>query len=296
MERSGLEIIHARDSRHLTLKPTEKIGKKYFYRYLLTQLKSRDIFKEEFSHYFSGFCENSLNYEIILLNAGSKDFLYEPFVFESFYKNKPSVNSVDVFVTEGFFSLFKNGRFLLCRLVDKVKDEELKLFISQAYALDISNIYRIDKPGLEKLKKNASVKKEKRFKKLNPSNPFKYFILFNLIGVSLLSLLLFNEYKEKLISKPLNTPAGIKNRDNPKPRNTELVPSLALLFEYIKENDIKIKNFELKNGKNLITLQHKNKKSLLEFNRRFNNKISDIHSISFGKRDLAYSMEVTLEH
>ena len=296
MERSGLEIIHARDSRHLTLKPTEKIGKKYFYRYLLTQLKSRDIFKEEFSHYFSGFCENSLNYEIILLNAGSKEFLYEPFVFESFYKNKPSVNSIDVFVTEGFFSLFKNGRFLLCRLIDKVKDEELRLFISQAYALDISNIYRIDKPHLEKLKQNALVKKDNRFKKLNPSNPFKYFILFNLFCISLLSILLFNAYKEKTIPIPGNTPSLLQTRNNPAPNNTELVPGLALLFEYIKTNTLKIKGFELKNGKSRITLQHGDKKKLLEFNRRFKNKISDIHSISFDNRDLTYTMEVTLEH
>ncbi len=295
MERSGIELIQARDSKHLTLRPSEKIGKKYFFQYLLTQLKDHNIFSEEFSHYFYTFCKNTRSYEIIVLNTQAKDFIYEPFIFESFYKNDPAPCSVDLFVTKNFFSLFKNGRFLLCKLVDNAAKEELELFVSQTYSLNISNIHEINDKELKDLKQNYSQNAQK-FKKLHDSNPFKYFLTFNITAVLLFVFLVAAEFKAPKKSAEVSAKFSYNHQEKIRSRSRQIIPSLVKILEHIKQNDIQTKSLDLRNGKYRIKLYHKDKKRLLDFNLPFERNKINIHSITFDKEYSNYMMDVTIEY
>lgn len=293
----GFETIKAGESKHLSLKTTEKIGKNRFFQYLITQLRTQDIPIDSYSHYFSSYSPYSSTYEIILIDAKADKFLFEPLVFEIFYKNINSPNGVDIFAAKDFFALYMNQKFFGAKCVENAKDEDIRLFVSQSYGREVSNIYYYGEKDFKLLKENYTNESNNKnfFKPLKQSNRYRNFLLFTSFCFILFAALLFTEYKkiDQHSLLPQVQPNSV-NYDIKQNKNT-LLKTLKV-FEHIKNNSLILRSFEQKRDINILTLQHRDKIKLLNFIKNFEHKKTAIDSIDFDAKSLLYTLEIKIEN
>ncbi|MEA3353852.1 MAG: hypothetical protein U9Q33_08565, partial [Campylobacterota bacterium] len=149
---SGIKFIDARDIQTTSLKVTEKIQSKYLLQFIKNNLANQELFITTNSYFYYTFLESTSTYEIIIFNhQDSFNIILEPFLFETLYKDT-NPQGYDIFFTDNYFTVYKNGEFLLLKQITDVSQEDIEIYVSQTYHMDINNVTYIDKTGLGQLK------------------------------------------------------------------------------------------------------------------------------------------------
>lgn len=296
MESFSDKLIKAEDSQLIILPTTEKIGKKYFFKYLITQLQIKNIFVSKNSYFYSSFNKEKSFYSIILLQSSSKKFIYAPFILSSYYTNKSTQHTVDIFLCESFFAVFKDQKFFSFKTFDpntSISYEDLKLFISQSYGWNVTNIIKISPKDFQLLKNKyiQTNKTSNEFKPFKQHHRAKYLLLFLFFNFFLFCYFLFLDlYK----IKPINTQPQIPKTIQKQTYNNSSYFNIIKILKIVKDSNIHIKNFHYTNNKNTLTLYDKNKNKLLEFLKNFNSKSISITSITFDEHKNIYNLKLVI--
>jgi uncharacterized membrane protein len=283
----------------LSIKVTERIESKYLTDFILTTIKNSDIQINQKSFYFFTFLKSSLTYEIIVfVDQEKKDFIFEPFLLLGYYYKKRSENSVDLFLLDNFFVLFKNQQFLTFKTIQNAKPDDVKIYLLQTYNIKIDNTIQIDQKESRQIRANYFVHYKDKinydYGTLYKNNSFKLFQLFVLISTIVFGYFIYekvnNTKQIKSIRKKDTTLDIAYNRlkNQYKQHNIKVIDKTIELFKYLKLNKITVELFDFNNNQINISLIHKDKKRLLDFLTIYDTV--DVKSIEFQKDKSNYKM------
>jgi len=305
MKNDNVNIINSNIIETLSTKVTEEISSKYLNEFIRTTILDSDIKTNQNSFFYVTFIEPSLTYEILVFDKISKkDFLLEPFILKSYYHQKEKKDSIDLFILKDRFALYKDQQFLLLRNVKDANSDDIKIYITQTYNINIDNTILIDKNQFESLQdsylKNSN--KKYQYRSIVEDKSYKIFLIFFLI-VTIISLyLVYEKYslinnkidntKQKPTSKLENN--YLKFEKIYTKHNTKAIDKTVELFKYLKLNKITIKKFEYNDNKITASLIQYEKKRLLDFLTIYQENI-EIKSILFQEDTNDYMMEVIID-
>ena len=168
MKNDSVEVIPSNTIHSFSVKVTEKIDSKYIDDFIRTNIDTHSIKIDQSSNFYYIFIESSLSYEIIVFDKiDKKIFTLEPFLLLGYYDDLKNHSGVDIFLTDTYFVLFKDKKFLMFKNISNVFQEDIKVFVSQTYNIQIENIIKIDKQKLELIKENY-------FTSYHPKINYKY--------------------------------------------------------------------------------------------------------------------------
>ncbi|MEA3352997.1 MAG: hypothetical protein U9Q33_04165 [Campylobacterota bacterium] len=186
--------------------------------------------------------------------------------------------------------------------ITDVSQEDIEIYVSQTYHMDINNVTYIDKTGLGQLKEKhhtIPLHLEKKYHPVKVQSSYKLFIIYLTSSfIIFLSILL---YKHTLDEQAKNT--NIKPQKETiqynklkkiyKQHNNKIVDHMTEIFKYIKLNNILLQELTYDN-KFRIIVTHKQKINLLNLISTYNKK-TNISSLIFDKQYNIYKMELEIE-
>ena len=305
MKNDSVEVIPSNTIHSFSVKVTEKIDSKYIDDFIRTNIDTHNIKIGQNSNFYYIFIESSLSYEIIVFDkTNKKNFILEPFLSLGYYDDLVSNNNIDIFLTNNYFTLFKDKKFLLFKNISDVSQEDIKLYLSQTYNMQIDNIIELDKQKLEDIKQNYFTscypKIKYKYTDVKKDNSFKIFQLFFLI-ISLSFGYFVYSKSDKLneVTQPSYELISLENRyKNLKleynKHNKKVIGKTIDLFKYLKLNNIIVDKLEYTNSKIQTVFLHKNKKKLLDFITTYGDNI-DIKSIEYQDKKDNYKMVAVIK-
>lgn len=302
MENFDIKTIDIKDIHTFSFSVSEEINDKYLLKFLRTSILDKDIPLNKNTTFYYRFLKESLTYEIVLFDTKVDSLIFEPLVFEEFYKDENiERNSIDLFLTKEYFCLYKEREFVFLKVIKDVSDDEIKEYISKTYNLNVSNIYNFDESKIEELKKeyvkNKKVKPQASF--VFEDKSFTYFKLFTLLGAFLLLGGLY--FKDPLV---LNEETSSKDLEYYKSGYEKLLDKHARdydidetreLLKYLKIYKVRLINLEYKNKKTAVLISHKNKQNLFDFISVFEKRIK-INKIEFRDEEKQFFMDLVIKN
>lgn len=301
----SVEVINSEIIETLSTKVTEEISSKHLNNFLITTILNSDIKTNQDSFFYATFIDSSLTYEILIFNNVNKqDFILEPFILKSYYNQKKNQNSVDLFVMDDKFVLYKNQQFLLLRNIKDANSKDIEIYITQTYNIDIDNIIQIDKKEFETLQDSYLKNKQEKYQysSIIEDKSYKIFQLFLVVVTIVFIYLVYQEYNLKYneIDEDIQNPSSKFENSYHKlekiynNHNTKAIDKTVEFFRYLKINKITIKKFEYNENKIMATLVQYDKKRLLNFLTTYKDDI-EIKSIVFQKDTEDYMMDVIID-
>lgn len=300
MENFSQRIVKAEDSKLITFKTTEKIGNKYFFKYLITQLKLQNIYILNSTYLYSSFNEEKSFYKVIILNSPSDKFIFEPLILKAYYYNHPQKSlKVDVFICDTFFAVFNNKKlfsFKKFKLDNPPSNEDIKLFISQSYSWKVTNIINISKDKFEQLKLEYTNKDKysKEFNSSKDSKKVKSLSLFTLFVFSIFSYFIFLD----ILNLHEKSKITVKNSSTSKPKiyKNKSYENMMSILSDIKSYDIKVESLSYLKNSYSLDLNHPNKEVLLKFVNNSKVKNTTILSLVLDQTKAQYSLKVDIHN
>ena len=305
--KDNVEIIDSKAITTLSQKVTQEIDSKYLLEFIKTSILNSNIPTDKNTQYYYKYIESSLSYEILIFqNNNTNNFILEPFIFLAFYDINETVNSVDVFVSNETFVLFKNRELLVLKNVENVSNEDIKIYVYQTYNIKIDNFIQIDKETIQQLKTkyllNNYKKIDIKFHKIIENKSFTFFIIFltvtTLLSLYILSTKMDNSnIKDSKANKSPQT-VLVQNHFSKLEKiynkhNLKNIEKTIELFKYLKLQGITLETFEYKSNKIYANIVDKQKKKLLDFITVYTEDI-EINSIEFNENDSVFIMSVEI--
>ena len=139
---------------------SEEIENKNLKKFIFTSLKLNnfEINKNDFIHI--NFISELKQYQVLVFPKEYKNAIFQ--IFELFYLDKNDLDTFDLYFTNEFFCLYKNGNFYYFQNIEsQFEINELVDYINKKFMLKIDNYKIIDNLELEELKNSYL---EKNFK------------------------------------------------------------------------------------------------------------------------------------
>ncbi|MEA3553133.1 MAG: hypothetical protein U9R39_01885 [Campylobacterota bacterium] len=302
---NDVRIIDSKAIRTLSQKVTQEIDSKYLLEFIKTSILNSNISTNKNTKYYYKFLESSLSYEILIFQSDNPNrFILEPFVFLAYYDENKTINSVDIFITNGTFVLFKNQELLMMKNVDNVSNEDIKIYVYQTYNIKIDNFIQIDKETLKQLKSkyllNNYKKSDIEFHKMIENKSFSFFIMFLVITTLLSFYIIYNKSSgsKSSTTNKLTQSTKVKNHFTKLEKiynkhNLKNINKTIELFKYLKLQHITLETFEYKNNKIYANIVDKQKKKLLNFITIYTEEVK-INSIVFDETDETFIMDIEI--
>ncbi len=218
---------------------------------------------------FVNYIDEIAKYQIFVCNKKSKYFIID--IFRVFYLEKEDLNTIDLFINESFFLVYKKGIFLYFQnITSSFTKEELKDFVENKLNIKIDNIYIYEQEDIEKLEeKYIKNNLSSSFKDLNKAkiNSFHIFIFFTLALI--LGLVFYYDFRKNLYKVQEKEKLDyIKNEKLLYKKEFEykyVYTILDKLFKNLKSLKLKIDKLEFNNKNMLIEFTSKNKEDIYTF-------------------------------
>jgi|GEM_PF-2866449 len=305
--KDNVEIIDSKAITTLSQKVTQEIDSKHLLEFIRTSILNSNIPTNKNTQYYYKYIKSSLSYEILIFqNNNTNNFILEPFIFLAFYDINETVNSVDVFVSNGTFVLFKNQELLMLKNVENVSNEDIKIYVYQTYNIKIDNFIQIDKETIKQLKTkyllNNYKKIDIKFHNIIENKSFTFFIIF-LTVTTLLSLYILSTKMDNSNLKDFKankSPQTVLVQNHfcklekiYNKHNLKNIEKTIELFKYLKLQGITLETFEYKSNKIYANIVDKQKKKLLDFITVYTEDI-EINSIEFNEADSVFIMNIEI--
>jgi hypothetical protein len=235
---------------------------------------------------YATYIQELKQYQILLINNQYKNAPFQ--VFELFYEKK--VAGFDLYLTNDFFCLYKNGAFYYYQVIEfSLTIEEFLEFISKKFNTNVNNYKKLNLDEFEELKNKYTFKNKKStLKNINTKkdNSFIFYIIY-----LFLLLYIFIYYIEKNIILKNDIPINTQNINLEKFKKDHTFISLEKDFSLILDNknkyNLQIVYFEYKEGKVKIILNSEKKDDLYLFLKEYKKSLIS-SSIYFDERKKIY--------
>ena len=268
--------VNSKNIKTLSIKTTEQIDSKHLHNFIITSIKNNNIKLEQKSFYYYTFKKETLSYEIIVFNSFEiKEFIFEPFLLLGYYDIKNKQNSSDLFILDNFFALFVNQNFITYKKIQNVNLDDIKLYLTQTYNISIDNIININRLEFRQIRANYFINHHKhtlyKYIATKIDSSYKQFLFFVAFCGLVFTYLAFGkitntDIKTTTISKVSGVDKhylALKKEYlsfNKKPYEKTIE-----LFKYLKLKKITILDFEYKDKKFDILIEHTRKENLMDF-------------------------------
>ncbi len=274
MTSSDIVIISPLLCKNITIQTTQKIKSSNLYNFFTTSIQSNDTILELDDKIFYYYIIESNIYEIYILNTKYEYINLQSSIFKYFYKN--NTNTTDLFITNDYFVVFKNGELYFFKENIDYEIEDIKSFIKYKYKININNTYLINKEQI-KLYEEEFLKNNKQTIEFIKPKQSKFIWLY--IVYLIILIVLFIIYNSKF-------------ENNKVIQENKIVYEINnnILFDIIKLCNIyklQLEKLEYKN-RYIIKIKSNNKKNINKFLSYYEDKI-DIKNIY--KKGKSYILE-----
>ena len=279
MTSSDILIISPLLCKNITAQTTEEISKSNLYNFFTTTIQSNDIEIQIDDKIFYYYIEESKIYEIYIVNVSNKYIHTQASIFQYYYKEN-STNSIDLFITNEYFSIYKNSKLYFFKENKNYEIEDIKSFVKHKYKLQINNIYIINQKQIEKYQNEFINKNKEYISYLKPkqSKWSLYYIIY--LFVLLVGLVTYESYLKPIQQSKHTVKKEIKYTSNK-----------DILYDIIKLcniYNIQIEKLNYNTNKYELQIVSSNKKNIDKFITYYKNniKIKNIY-----KNDKQYILE-----
>lgn len=249
-----LNYASNKEIKSLLIDVSEEIENKNLKKFIFTSLKLNnfEICKNDFVHI--NFISELKQYQVLTFPNHYKTTIFQ--IFELFYLNEKDLNKFDLYFSDEFFCLYKNGKFYYFQnLQSEIFIEELIEFINKKFSIILDSFKVIQKESCEDLKNQYLEKVLKnKLENFNIKNDysFKIYLFYILIIISYFTFYLY----ENQIKDEENETKIVEENQFDKLKKEYLFTSISLDFNNIVEllgkYNLNLKSFEYKDNKQKI--------------------------------------------
>ena len=283
-----LDYTFCDEIKSLFIDVSEEIENKNLKKFIFTSLKLNnfEINKNDFIHI--NFISELKQYQVLVFPKEYKNVIFQ--IFELFYLEKKDSNSFDLYFTNEFFCLYKNGKFYYFQTIQsQIFIEDLIEYINKKFFIKLDNYKTFDKKSLENLKNEyleKSVNNKLESFNLKKDYSFKIYLFYLLIIIFSFS---FYFYDNQLNKEEKNEIKVENNFEKLKKEYsfTSISSDFDSLIELVKKYNLNLKSFEYKENKQKIVLSSSSKSDIYAFfNELKDNLISQ--EISYFENEKIY--------
>ena len=283
-----LDYTFCDEIKSLFIDVSEEIENKNLKKFIFTSLKLNnfEINKNDFIHV--NFISELKQYKVLVFSKKYKNAIFQ--LFELFYLDKNDLNKFDLYFTNEFFCLYKNGEFYYFQSIQsQIFIEDLIEYINKKFSIKLDNYKTFDKKSLENLK-NEYLEKSFNNKlenfNLKKDYSFKIYLFYLLVIIFSFS---FYFYDNQLNKEEKNEIKVENNFEKLKKEYFFISISFDFdsLMELVKKYNLNLKSFEYKENKQKIILSSNSKSDIYTFfNELKDNLISQ--EISYFENEKIY--------
>lgn len=239
---------------------SEEIKNNNLKKFIFTSLKLNnfEINKNDFLHI--NFIHELKQYQVLVFPKEYKNAIFQ--IFELYYLEGNDSDKFDLYLTNEFFCLYKNGKFYYFQNVEShFEINELIEYINKKFMLKIDNYKIIDNSELEELKNSYLEKSSKnKVQNFNRRDAYSFKIYLVYLIVILASSVFFLENKDE--TKNLSI---IENKFD-KLKNDYLFSSFNADFDFLtrllQKHNLNLKSFEYKENRIKISFNTTSKPNI----------------------------------
>ena len=287
-----LEIAPNNQIKSLLIDVSEEIENKNLKKFVSTTLNLNNIVLNKNDFLYINFISEINKYQILIF---PKEFKYMVFqIFEQLYIDK-NINKYDLYLTESFFCLYKNGSFYYSqKLESKVIIEDLISYLNKIFSIKIDSYQFIDEFQQKKLEKKYLESNEKNIIQnfnIKNSHSFKIYLLYIFLLFSFCAVVFENKLEN---SQKEDSEINIKN-DFEKLKKEHLFNSFSNffneLFQIFVKYDFDLESFEYKENSLKIVFSSSLKTNIYSFFNDIKEKLIS-QEISYLEKEELYKAVV----
>jgi hypothetical protein len=261
-----LEIAPNNQIKSLLIDVSEEIENKNLKKFVSTTLNLNNIVLNKNDFLYINFISEINKYQILIF---PKEFKYMVFqIFEQLYIDK-NINKYDLYLTESFFCLYKNGSFYYSqKLESKVIIEDLISYLNKIFSIKIDSYQFIDEFQQKKLEKKYLESNEKNIIQnfnIKNSHSLKIYLLYIFLLFSFCAVVFENKLEN---SQKEDSEINIKN-DFEKLKKEHLFNSFSNFFNELflifVKYDFDLESFEYKENSLKIVFSSSLKTNIYSF-------------------------------
>lgn len=287
-----LEIAPNNQIKSLLIDVSEEIENKNLKKFVSTTLNLNNIVLNKNDFLYINFISEINKYQILIF---PKEFKYMVFqIFEQLYIDK-NINKYDLYLTESFFCLYKNGSFYYSqKLESKVIIEDLISYLNKIFSIKIDSYQFIDEFQQKKLEKKYLESNEKNIIQnfnIKNSHSFKIYLFYLFLIFSFCAVVFENKLEN---SQKEDSEINIKN-DFEKLKKEHLFNSFSNffneLFQIFVKYDFDLESFEYKENSLKIVFSSSLKTNIYSFFNEIKEKLIS-QEISYLEKEELYKAVV----
>lgn len=287
-----LEIAPNNQIKSLLVDVSEEIENKNLKKFVSTTLNLNNIVLNKNDFLYINFISEINKYQILIF---PKEFKYMVFqIFEQLYVDK-NINKYDLYLTESFFCLYKNGSFYYSqKLESKVIIEDLISYLNKIFSIKIDSYQFIDEFQQKKLEKKYLESNEKNIIQnfnIKNSHSFKIYLFYLFLIFSFCAVVFQNKLEN---SQKEDSEINIKN-DFEKLKKEHLFNSFSNffneLFQIFVKYDFDLESFEYKENSLKIVFSSSLKTNIYSFFNEIKEKLIS-QEISYLEKEELYKAVV----
>ncbi len=301
MKSDKIKVIDSSFISTLRVDVSEEISSKYLIKFIRTNIENSDLTIDDNSYFYFTFIDSALCYEILVFTIPkNENFILEPFSLINYYKEDKDVTSVDLFITNNYFTIFKNKEFILLKKISNINPQDVQIYLEQSYKIKIDQTIILPN-NFTSIQNNLQTTLKYKFFRYKEDNSFRYFLLFSLLCSTLFSYILFDKISNPQQITPVTKQQVLLDTKYDKltkiyiKHNNKIITNTIDLFNYLKLNKITITTFKYANNKLNIDIVNKEKNKLFDFTTMYNGKI-DIQSLNYLPDNQIFKMGLTIEY
>ena len=275
------KIVTSNGIKSLLIDVSEEIENKNLKKFIFTSLKLNNLNINKNDFVSLNFISELNKYQVLICSNYLKYAIFQ--IFEQFYLQKENINCFDLYLTNDFFCLYKNGKFYYYQnLESKIPINDLIEYINKSFFIKIDNFEVIDEIYQKELEKIYLEKKIKnRLQNFNGRNNYGFKIyLFYILIVLCFSIML---YQNNLGIKEEKSDVLIENNfERTKKEHSFISFSLTFddLLQVLKKFNLNLESFEYKENGIKIVLSSSSKSNIYSFFNELKDKLIS-HEINY---------------
>ena len=275
------KIVTSNGIKSLLIDVSEEIENKNLKKFIFTSLKLNNLNINKNDFVSLNFISELNKYQVLICSNYLKYAIFQ--IFEQFYLQKENINCFDLYLTNDFFCLYKNGKFYYYQnLESKIPINDLIEYINKSFFIKIDNFEVIDEVYQKELEKIYIEKKIKnRLQNFNSRNNYGFKIyLFYILIVLCFSIML---YQNNLDIKEEKSDVLIENNfERIKKEHSFISFSLTFdnLLQVLKKFNLNLESFEYKENGIKIVLSSPSKSNIYSFFNELKDKLIS-HEINY---------------
>ncbi len=284
-------FAQANEIKSILIDVSEEIENKNLKKFIFTSLKLKNLIinKSDFIHI--NFITELNQYQILIFPTHYKNAIFQ--IYELFYLDKNSLESFDLYLSENYFCLYKNGEFYYYQNIEsEILINDLIEYINKNFSLKIDN-HKIINNAYEEELKNDYLEKKLNNKLINfnskNSHGFRIFLVY--ILTLILSSCLF--FLNNEINSENKNEIGSDSYD--KLRNEHIFISFSLnlneLTDLLNKYRLNLKTFEYKENRIKIVLSTPTKADIYSFFSELKTNLIS-HDINYFENEKIYESTI----